>query len=135
MAFPEPDLQDAAANCYIDLLPTSLATDPTKSTKETTLAFCALLKDTFPPDQEGGFPCANLLAVLGAQAADMVDVTASGPFGQTVTFPPDLSAIVFTLYKLLWITEVLSDPGFGQDQISTAQATAVLAAYNTAFDI
>jgi hypothetical protein len=131
MGFPEPDLQDAAADCFIDLLPTSVTSDPSKSTRTTTLAFCAVLKATFPVDQDKSKPIVDLLAVLAAQATDMMPIQA----GVTVTFPPDLSTIVFTLYKLLWLTIVLSDPAFGQDQITTAQAAAVLAAFNTSYDI
>lgn len=135
MAFPEPDLQDAAANCYIDLLPTSLQTDPAKSTRTRTLQFCALLATTFPQDKPGGFPCADLLAVLAAQATNMPPVAVVGPFAPYVTFPADLAMIVFSVYKLLWLVEVLSDASFGFNQISTAQAAAVLAAFNTAYAI
>jgi hypothetical protein len=128
--FPEPDLTDAANNCYIDLYPTYLQStfDASKSTKTTVLAFCSVLKTEFPPDQQTAFPVIDLLAVLAAQATLLPD-----PAGSDYPNLADFQAIIFTLYKLLFLSVILSNQT--PQQITTAQAAAILAAYNTSFDI
>lgn len=130
MGFPEPDLQTAALNCYVDLLPTlSNCNDVVLGTRPTTLAFCTALATEFPKDQQGANPVADLLAILW-NAATLLPV----PDGNAAHQAPTLvqfTDVTFTLYKMLWLTDALETLG----QITSGQAAAVLAAYNTAFSV
>ena len=128
--FPEPDLASAANDCYLDLYPSYLKStvDQTKAIKTTTLAFCAALKTTFPADGRAGFPIIDLLGILAAQASLLPD-----PAGVDYPNLIQFEQIVFTVYKTLWMAFILSNQT--PAQITTAQAAAVLAAFNTAFNI
>lgn len=130
MGFPEPDLPTAATNCYLDLIPTlSNANDVALGTRPTTLAFCTALATTFPAGQKTANPVADLLAVLWSQAT-LLPVPDGNPAHQAPT-PQQFSEITLTIYKMLWLTDSLQT----LNQISSAQAAAVLAAYNTAFSV
>lgn len=128
MAIPEASLFDAISNCFVDLLPSAQTVVVANSTRTKTLAFCTLVKNTFPADQISAYPVADLIAVLAAQTTSVPALN-----GTNITFPTDFSKIVFTLCKVLWMSFVLSDSDFGPPQISAAQANAVLAAFNTAY--
>lgn len=124
MAFPEPDLETAAQNCYVDLLPTLLnGNDLVLGTRPTTLAFVALAQPAFPKDQAATFPISDLIAVISTLATNL-------PVGAAL-LPSQFTDIVFSVFKILWLTDQLEAIG----QASSAQAAAVLAAFNTAYSV
>lgn len=127
MAIPEPDLPTAANNIVPDLYPRwTGAADLVHGIKPTALAFCVALQNTFPASAPAGQPCANLIAVIWAQATNL-----PAPSAVNIPMLDVFFALVLNIYKLLRLTNQLATQS--PAQITGAQAAAVLAAFNTAF--
>lgn len=95
-AVAEASLTAAAANVYDDMVPFWSASQ----TKATLTTFYTALLTTFPQDVPGGQPCANWIAVI-AGLTDKISV----PIPNLV----DFTALVQAVYRLLWLTDYLSN--------------------------
>lgn len=127
MAIPEPDLPSAATNIVADLYPRwTGAADAVHGIQPTALAFCTALQNTFPGSAPGGQPCANLIAIIWAQATNL-----PAPSAANIPMLDVFFAIVLNIYKLLRLANQLATQA--TPQITNAQATAVLSAFNTSF--
>jgi hypothetical protein len=119
----EANLQDAASNAYAHLGNTWKNGD--LKTKLT--AFYVAINGTFEEQTPNDHPIGNWIALIAGVAGecpsaftDIADQYAQFPY---------LNAAAQYVYRLCWLADYLEDQLF----ISSAQAAAVLAAYNAQF--
>ncbi len=113
----------AAGQSFDNLFTIWLAGGNTLRTKVTAFETALLL--VFPDQAPVGRPIANWLVLLASVATQMPSVTAPAkiPFEQLVT-------VADYIYRVCWLA---AKPSPASPNISTAQQTAVLAAYNLNF--
>lgn len=122
MAVPEATLKDAADNVWGDIN----SFWQVGTLKERTTDFYELLcvtNTTFPDGQPNNHPVANWLATLSG----FVELTEEPAVTRMLL--TDFTTIAKMLYRLLWMTKYLRDNG----KLTSAQATAVLSAFNGAY--
>lgn len=114
---PAANLPEAADDAFDNLNTLWLA----GTLKSKLGAFCTSLLDTFPQQDQNANPVSNWLVVIFALQ--------SGLPATNVSYLSLIDA-VDKIYKICWMTNQL---GVVQSLIKTAQATAVLTAYNAQF--
>lgn len=89
-------------------------------------AFAAALLPTFPDQDQVARPIADWLTIIAATAQQMPSLTAPSKVDYTLLFVPANDYV----YRICWLA---AKPSVNSPDITTAQQTAVLAAYNANF--
>jgi hypothetical protein len=110
------DLEQAAKQAWLNLAPLSIS----GTLRAKLLAFCAAISPQFNVGNPGDRPTINWNAILWAHAQTMSPVADNWPA---------LRVAADYLYRLCFMTNQADN----QSMITTAQAAAVLTAYNAQF--